>query len=171
MFVRVPRRRCKHHRGYADTVRTSDDVVENTDWRDKPCKPWPGAKNVGGYGKRKFRGKDMGAHRAEWIEKRGPIPPGMHVCHRCDNPPCREIAHLFLGTNRDNLHDMSVKGRSTWGTRNNTTKLTPENVSDIRQALALGATQRELGRRYGVSKSTIGYIARSETWQHWPERV
>jgi HNH endonuclease len=113
----------------------------------------------------------MGAHRAEWIEKRGPIPPGMMVCHHCDNPPCREIAHLFLGTNRDNLGDMASKGRSTWGTRNNTTKLTPAQVDEIRLALAAGEKQRDIGGRYGVCKSTIGCIARSESWRHWPERV
>jgi hypothetical protein len=90
----------------------------------------------------------------------------MKICHHCDNPPCREITHLFLGTNRDNLHDMAVKGRSTWGTRNNTTRLTPAQVAEIRLALAAGAKQRDLGRQYGVCKSTIGCIARSESWQH-----
>lgn len=146
-------------------------MTEHTDWRDKPCDIWPLSKTPNGYGRRKYRGKDMGAHRAEWLEKRGTIPPGLMVCHHCDNPPCREITHLFLGTNSDNLRDMADKERSTWGERNNTTKLTTSDVDEIRVALAAGTTQRELGRRYGVSKSTIGCIARSETWQHWPEHV
>lgn len=146
-------------------------MTDDTDWRDKPCDLWPLSRTPNGYGKRKFRGRDMGAHRAEWIEKRGPIPPGMKVCHHCDNRPCREITHLFLGTNQDNLRDMAAKGRSTWGTRNNTTKLTPVQVDEIRIALAAGEKQRDLGRRYGVCKSTIGCIARSESWRHWPEIV
>jgi hypothetical protein len=140
-------------------------------WRSKPCDEWPLGKTATGYGKRKFRGKTMGAHRAEWLERRGPIPPGMKVCHHCDNRPCREITHLFLGTNADNLHDMAVKGRSTWGARNNTTKLTTGQVDEIRTAVRAGVYQRDLAKRYGVCKSTIGYIARGETWQHWPARV
>jgi len=141
------------------------------DWRDVPCDPWPGATTTNGYGKRKYRGKDTTAHRAEWTEHHGEIPDGLMVCHRCDNRPCREIAHLFLGTCADNLRDMADKGRSTWGERNNTTKLTTAQVDEIRAAARNGASQRALGRQYGVCKSTIGYLIRAETWRHWPERV
>lgn len=51
------------------------------------------------------------AHRAAWVEASGPIPLGILVCHRCDNPPCCNPAHLFLGTQSDNIKDGYAKGR------------------------------------------------------------
>lgn len=64
---------------------------------------------------------------------------------------------------------MAQKGRSTWGVKNNTTKLTPRQVNEIRAALRSGVAQRDLATVYGVCKSTIGYIGRGETWQKLPE--
>lgn len=51
------------------------------------------------------------AHRFVFEQERGPIPAGMQVCHACDNPPCINIEHLFLGTNKDNVRDAMAKGR------------------------------------------------------------
>lgn len=51
------------------------------------------------------------AHRLAWELVNGSIPDGMHVLHHCDNPPCIRVDHLFLGTQRDNIHDMWAKGR------------------------------------------------------------
>ena len=51
------------------------------------------------------------AHRIAWIEKNGPIPKGKFICHRCDNPSCMNVDHLFLGSPRDNSIDMAQKGR------------------------------------------------------------
>lgn len=52
------------------------------------------------------------AHRKAWEDEHGPIPPGMKVLHRCDNPPCVNVDHLFLGTQADNIADMIAKGRA-----------------------------------------------------------
>ena len=76
----------------------------------KGCIEYPGAR-MKGYGWRWFRGKATFAHRAAWIAAFGPIPEGMCVLHRCDNPPCINLDHLFLGTKRDNYDDMVAKGR------------------------------------------------------------
>lgn len=78
-----------------------------------PCKEWVGARDKDGYGlgradpDRKMRRM----HRVEWERHNGSIPNGMMVCHHCDNPPCLEITHLFLGTAADNTEDMMAKGR------------------------------------------------------------
>jgi len=81
-------------------------------WSDVPCKEWPRYRDRKGYGIKRFgkRGKQR-VHRLAWEETHGPIPEGMHVLHHCDNPPCYEVEHLFLGTNTDNMRDKAAKGR------------------------------------------------------------
>lgn len=78
------------------------------------CWEWIGARTAYGYGQawvaRPMRTSVM-AHRAAWAMERGPIPPGLLVLHSCDNPPCVNPAHLFLGTQSDNMLDSVSKGR------------------------------------------------------------
>jgi len=76
---------------------------------DTPCDEWDGPRDRDGYG-RLSRGRR--AHRVAWEEANGPIPDGMCVLHRCDNPPCRRLDHLFLGTVADNNRDKALKGRA-----------------------------------------------------------
>ena len=76
-----------------------------------PCSEWTGATDDDGYGRRRWRGKVRKAHRVAWEIAYGPIPEGAKVLHRCDNPPCIEPTHLFLGTQADNVADMIAKGR------------------------------------------------------------
>jgi hypothetical protein len=80
-----------------------------------PCKEWTGSRTKDGYGQKWHQGKLKRVHRIAWEEHYGPIPDGMFVCHHCDNPPCHEIAHLFLGTPADNTADMRAKGRANGG--------------------------------------------------------
>ena len=74
------------------------------------CWEWQGHRSSHGYGKIGCGGKDIGTHRVAWELAHGPIPAGMHVCHRCDNPPCVRPDHLFLGTHSDNMRDLAEKG-------------------------------------------------------------
>ncbi len=80
-------------------------VAENGCWE------WTACTNKAGYGRIIFRGKAWLAHRLSFQTFIGPIINGLHVCHHCDNPPCVNPKHLFLGTDSDNMHDMVSKGR------------------------------------------------------------
>jgi hypothetical protein len=75
------------------------------------CWLWRGRKTVCGYGEVRFGGKSQLAPRVVYSLAVGPIPDGLYVLHRCDNPPCCNPAHLFVGTQRDNVADMMAKGR------------------------------------------------------------
>ncbi len=75
------------------------------------CWEWQGSRNKLGYGITSLRGRAIRAHRVSWEIVNGPIPDGLLVCHRCDNPACVRPDHLFLGTQIDNLRDMRTKGR------------------------------------------------------------
>jgi hypothetical protein len=77
------------------------------------CWPWTGATFHWGHGAVKVNGRPWGAHRIAWELTRGPIPDGLLICHHCDNPPCCNPAHLFVGTHThlDNVRDMDAKGR------------------------------------------------------------
>lgn len=122
-----------------------------------------------GYGTFYVDDKSIKAHRMAWLLARGPIPDGMYVCHECDNPPCVNPWHLFVGTPADNMRDMDNKGRRVGvyntGTRHHNAKLTAEQVEDIRREHAGGLTQVALARRYGVHPETISNICLGRSYK------
>jgi hypothetical protein len=75
------------------------------------CRPWRGTRDRDGYGVLGVDGRQQRAHRVVWELTHGPIPDGLCVCHHCDNPPCVEPTHPFLGTHADNVRDAVAKGR------------------------------------------------------------
>jgi hypothetical protein len=98
----------------------------------------------------------------------------MWVLHRCDNPPCVNPAHLFLGTRQDNVDDM-VRKRRHWahrgvpgvrGERHGSAKLRAADVQQIRQRVAAGEVQQRVAEAYGVSRRLVGMIARRQVWGH-----
>jgi hypothetical protein len=98
----------------------------------------------------------------------GEIPKELFVLHKCDNPKCVRLDHLFLGTRQDNVDDMVKKGRraDTHGEKCPSSKLTKIQVDAIRNRYSAGGTsQRKLAKEYGTCKSTIGYIVRQENWK------
>lgn len=79
------------------------------------CWVWTGFIGPNGYGTTAVGRRPLATHRAAWILTHGPIPPGMFVCHHCDNKPCCNPKHLFIGTCKDNMRDMAAKGRGRNG--------------------------------------------------------
>lgn len=111
------------------------------------------------------------AHRITWVLTHGDIPPGMFVCHRCDNPPCCNPAHLFLGTAQDNQSDMVRKKRSTLGQRHPNAVLNDEAVRAIRRRAVQRGAAKHLAREYGVSLNTIYGVISGREWSHVTEEA
>jgi len=133
------------------------------------CWIWMAGRKSDGYGAVNFEGITTGAHRAAYTIFVGPIPRGMFVCHRCDVPPCVNPAHLFLGTNSDNMQDRDAKGRHrpVRGTTHPLAKLTEDRVRAIRERYAAGGVyMRELAAEFGVSKTRVKDAIRQITWAH-----
>lgn len=130
------------------------------------CWEWQGSRHPKGYGQiGRGRRKDglAYAHVVAWEVTHGPVPSGAHVCHRCDNPPCVNPSHLFLGSPADNTHDMIRKRRHSYG-ENHATKLTEKDVVEVRRLLAEGTTQQAVADRFSVSRSLIGQVGRFNRW-------
>jgi len=114
-----------------------------------------------------------------WELTNGPIPKGLCVCHRCDNPLCCNPSHLFLGTFAENNADRKRKGRNGTtaftgfstdpprGEQNRHAKLTEKMVTTLRQLYDAGAlNQRRAARELGVNFTTIQAIVKRKTWKH-----
>jgi hypothetical protein len=117
------------------------------------------------------RYKHISAHRMAWILTYGEIPDGLLVCHHCDNSLCVRPEHLFLGTQKDNIHDAWKKERakSNWPHRiresHGRAKLTEKEVSGIRnEYLTSKTTYRKLADKYKVSQANIWSIVKNRSW-------
>lgn len=122
------------------------------------CWIWSAHADKDGYGILPASGASIRAHRFSYEHYKGGIPEGMLVCHTCDTPSCVNPDHLFLGTAKDNCHDMISKGRDRMvGERNNKAKLSNEDVIKIKES---NLQSTELAEIYGVCKSTINRARR-----------
>ncbi len=158
----------------------TDDILEHPDCEalrarftqrvdrreDDECWPWTGTADPNGYGVITFAGKLQRAHRLAYLFTKGPIGSfsssrSMSVCHACDNPTCCNPAHLFVGTDRDNVHDMVAKGRIQQGEQHHAAKLTADQVAAIR---ADRRRDRLVAADYGVSNATVAGLRKNGSW-------
>lgn len=133
------------------------------------CWLWTASLNDHGYGVIGVVGrKQQKAHRISWELYKGPIVSGMCVLHRCDNPPCVNPDHLFLGTMADNTADMLSKGRASklCGENSSNAKLTTAQVLEIKASKNVPA--RVFMDRFDISESTVHGIKSGRYWTHLP---
>lgn len=135
------------------------------------CWLWTASCRSGGYGQIADEdGRIIGAHQASYLIHKGEYK-SLHVCHHCDNPLCVNPDHLFLGTMKDNLADMTRKGRRRSnppkGSKNKQSRLTEEEVKEIRIIYSKGCVSHQnLADMYGVSKRNITVILNRKGWKH-----
>ena len=124
---------------------------------------WTGRLNHNGYGHCRGGNKIKRVHRLAWEMKQGLIPKGLYVLHTCDNPACVRLSHLFLGTQKDNILDASNKRRLFVGENNSSSKLTEEQVKQIRKDTRF---HKVIASEYGVCRNTISRIKHRNSWRH-----
>jgi hypothetical protein len=158
------------------------------------CWEWTGVRLPTGYGNIWLNGSKKRSHRIAYALANGFIPARALVCHSCDNPPCCNPAHLFLGTHKDNVTDCIKKQRHAhgdthpavinpgylrrgdrhplrerpelikFGSQSANSKLTEADIPKIRELRACGATQQDIGDIFGVTASNIACVLKGITW-------
>lgn len=122
------------------------------------CWQWVGEITKYGYARHRYAPiKRM--NRYSYTLHLGNIPEGIHVCHTCDNRYCVNPSHLFLGTNKINMMDKAIKCRSK-------SKLTRDQVLEIKEKIKCGESLASIGRFYGVNRTAIQKIKNRTNWAH-----
>ena len=130
------------------------------------CWVYIGSKNSSGYGQINEGYTNMSAHRASWEVHVGPIPAEMLVLHKCDYRTCCNPAHLFLGSQLDNMRNRGVKGHkaSTRGRNNGNTKLVKADVHDIRRRVKADEPRISIAKAHNISRQGIYNIKIGANW-------
>lgn len=136
------------------------------------CWVWQGTRGIHGYGQMSVNNRQVSTHRiSKMLEVGHGLLATQIVCHHCDNPPCCNPAHLFVGTVLDNMRDAARKGRliqlpALRGSENYKAKVTESQVLEIRAQSARGVSRRDLCLRFGIKLPTVGHIIARRTWTH-----
>ncbi len=146
----------RHYRKSSEPI-TQEWLLSILEKKRNGCWVWSRSCNTFGYGQVWNGNRLVVVHRVAYELFVGEIPAGLKVLHKCDNPPCANPDHLFIGTQSDNLYDMSRKGRYVGNRR-----LTEEDVHEIRTD---NRTQVEIGADYGVTQSNVSRIKSRDSWR------
>lgn len=137
------------------------------------CWIWLGGKSRNGYGQFTISNRGIRAHRYSYELHIGPIPEGLSVLHHCDNPSCVNPKHLFVGSTFDNHQDKVRKGRQAKGETNGFSKLSDDEIREIRRRYKLKRGyhdpvngQNGLAREFKVTQALISLVVRNEIWTH-----
>ena len=138
----------------------------DTSGGDDAC--WPWLKVNGEYGKGYFTVGIPGTRKTAIVVRLMMNPPSdIEVCHTCDNPPCCNPRHLFLDTHAVNMQDAGKKGRMpARGALNPRTRLTEDDVREIRRVAASGTRHRDIAMNYGLTRGAVSHLVRGFTWSH-----
>ncbi len=148
---------------------TRDRLLDSVEYdTNGGCWLWTGTLNADGYGRLNVERVIHPTHRLAWREFNGSIGD-KNVLHKCDVRACINPNHLFLGTQRDNVDDMLAKGRNRRGSALPASKLSEEQIPEIRRLLREGKTSYRIGPMFGVHPSTIDAIAVGRSWAHVKE--
>lgn len=133
------------------------------------CWPWIAGTSQG-YGRIRMRTLTLYSHRVAYYLHYGVDTRGQFVLHRCDNPPCCNPSHLFLGTQADNMQDMVRKGRRPfrviYKTPNDNARVTIGDVRDIRRRYHNGESVNALASEYLIARQSVRRIAKGITWRY-----
>lgn len=143
-------------------------LMTNISPRKGGCWEWNGNRPDGLYGHFSAGGRTVKAHRWIYEKVTGPIPEGLLIRHKCDNPSCVNPDHLEVGTNADNVSDMHKRGRAPnrQGVLHPLVKLKPEDVLEIRKLRACGVPETAVAKQFQIGRGQVGKIARRENWRH-----
>lgn len=156
-------RACKENETDAEIADRFWSYVE----KGPSCWLWTGRTLQAGYGQFTAHKQRFQAHRWAFAATYGPILEGAEICHSCDNPPCVNPDHLWLGNAQTNCDDKIAKGRHVHGERCHNAKVTEAQVREIRRLHATTkVTQAAIARRFGLQKQLVGRIIRRATWHH-----
>ena len=134
------------------------------------CWEWNGALLKKGYGQLGTAKGHFVASRIAWFLSNRKQPGRFLVCHTCDNPPCCNPRHLFLGSYQDNENDCVKKGRQyhAQGEKCGRSKLKNADITKIRQMYLMGYNMTDIGNQFEVSQTQISRIIKYQRWAHIP---
>jgi len=135
--------------------------------KSEGCWIWTGSLDGQGYGQVKVERRNMKATRVAYELAYGPSDRSLFMCHHCDNPACVRPEHLYPGTRKQNMLDMHLRRRSTWGERSAHAKLTEVQIAEIRQRLRDNpgrGIQTRIAKEFGVRQDHISRIASGQRW-------